>query len=351
LSAEEFSVIKTARNSVSARYVNHALEGLRRENYNLEGLLDQCQITVKDLNDKHQRIEIDRVVKLYRLCQMATRDETFCQLEYPTQLGQFRILALSLLNTRTLGKAMLRMTELNNLFHNSLQSSMATSHGQTTYIVERIPGHKVLTPLMIDSSLSVAHRFLGWLCNDRIILNQVSLDIPPPDYKSEHRHLYYGAPVLYNQPVNSFRFDNSYLEHRIVQNEASVESYTRRAPLDLHLPMDVGGALTQSVRLLTKESFTQRKLPPELDEIASRMGYKPHTLRRRLSEEGSSFHTIQSHVRRDIAIHHLGHPETSIEEIALHTGYSEPSAFIRAFKNWTGFTPLQFRKGMEVDKG
>jgi len=49
--------------------------------------------------------------------------------------------------------------------------------------------------------------------------------------------------------------------------------------------------------------------------------------------------------------YHLGHPETSIEEIALHTGYSEPGSFIRAFKNWTGFTPLQFRKGMEVDKG
>ncbi|BFM15003.1 AraC family transcriptional regulator [Maricurvus nonylphenolicus] len=342
--------IKTAKNSVSALYVNQALEGIRQENYNLEDLLYQCHLTEEDLYRKEQRIEIDKAVKLYKLCYQVTQDESLCQLEHPTQLGHFRILALSLLNTRTLGKALRRMTEFNNLFHNSFHFSINTSHGQTTYSVERIPGHKILTTHAIDGVLSLAHRFLGWLCNDRIILNQVSLDFSPPDYKNEHKHLYYGAPVLYNQPINSFSFDNSYLDHRIMQNEASVESYIRRSPLDLHLPIDVGGALTQSVRLLTKKAFTQQKLPPELDDIASHLNYKSHTLRRRLSEEGTNFHTIQSQVRRDIAIHHLGHPETSIEEIALHTGYSEPSAFIRAFKNWTGFTPLQFRKGMIVDE-
>lgn len=343
-------MIKTARNSLSSLIVSQVIEGVRQGDYNLEGLLDQCQITEKELSDRNQRIEIDKVVKLYKLCYQATQDESLCQFERRTELGTTRMMALSLLNTRTLGKAMQRMTEFNNLFHNSLRYSMSTSQGHTTFTVERIPGHKILTNHMVESGLTANHRFLGWLCNDRIILNQVTLDFPPPEYKDEYRYFYYGAPVLFNQSVTSMRFDSSYLDHRIVQSEASVESFIRRSPLDIHLPMNAGGALTRSIRLLTKESFTQRKLPPEFDDIALRMDFKPHTLRRRLSEEGTNFHTIQSQVRRDIAIHHLGHPETSIEDIALHTGYSEPSAFIRAFKNWTGFTPLQFRKGMEVDE-
>jgi len=39
-----------------------------------------------------------------------------------------------------------------------------------------------------------------------------------------------------------------------------------------------------------------------------------------------------------------------MEQIAAYTGYTEASAFIRAFKAWTGFTPLNFRKGMVVDE-
>jgi len=67
-----------------------------------------------------------------------------------------------------------------------------------------------------------------------------------------------------------------------------------------------------------------------------------------MKKEGTSFHTIVAQVRRDIAIHHLGAGELSIENIAYKTGYTEPGSFIRAFKAWTGFTPLHFRKGLEI---
>jgi AraC-like DNA-binding protein len=73
----------------------------------------------------------------------------------------------------------------------------------------------------------------------------------------------------------------------------------------------------------------------------------PHTLRRQL-RKGTEFHTIVSQVRRDIAIQHLGAGELSIENIAYRVGYTEPGSFIRAFKAWTGFTPLNFRKGLEI---
>jgi AraC-like DNA-binding protein len=45
-------------------------------------------------------------------------------------------------------------------------------------------------------------------------------------------------------------------------------------------------------------------------------------------------------------MHALGNPELTIEEVAIQAGYSEPAAFIRAFKAWTGFTPAKFRHGV-----
>jgi AraC-like DNA-binding protein len=160
--------------------------------------------------------------------------------------------------------------------------------------------------------------------------------------------MYYGAPVLFNQDCISLSFDNNYLEHPVVQNEASVENYVRRAPLDIYLPLNAAGDVSLEVRKQIQDMLTKTHFPLGLQELATRMQLNPQTLRRQLQREGSSYNSIKTQVRRDIAMHHLGRGETSIETIAEKVGYTEPSAFIRAFKAWTGFTPLQFKKGLNL---
>ena len=88
--------------------------------------------------------------------------------------------------------------------------------------------------------------------------------------------------------------------------------------------------------------------PPELLQVAATLGLQPQTLGRQLRQEGNHFSTIKAQVRRDLAIYLLNETTLSIEEIAYRVSYTEPSAFIRAFKTWTGFTPLGFRKGLVV---
>ena len=85
---------------------------------------------------------------------------------------------------------------------------------------------------------------------------------------------------------------------------------------------------------------------PELELVASTLDVHPQTLRRRLSKEGTSFSELKGQVRRDVALHFLGKQGVSIEEIAHRAGFSESSAFIRAFKGWTGVTPYTYRKGL-----
>lgn len=318
--------------------------------FDLDSLLHNCDLTNEMLKQPGARIPIEKLVKLTNLCTTATNDEIVGLLHKPIPIGFFRMMALSALHTRTLGQAMQRSAEFTNLFENSFQQSFVTKDKRAEVIWSRIPGHKILDNYAIDNTIATLHRFMGWLCNERIILNQVKVDFPPPDYAGEYQYLYYGAPVLFNQKYNSISFDRGYLDHRIVQSEASLESYIRRAPLDIYLPLSVGGKFTQTVRKLIKDLFVQQVEPPTLEQISDRLRFNTQALRRRLKDEGTSFHDIKAQVRRDIAIYHLGDPDTSIERIALFAGYTEPSAFIRAFKGWTGFTPLQFRKGLESDR-
>jgi AraC-like DNA-binding protein len=63
-----------------------------------------------------------------------------------------------------------------------------------------------------------------------------------------------------------------------------------------------------------------------------------------LSDEGTSFRQILSEVRRELASRHLIEQRLAIGEIAFLLGFSEPSAFHRAFKRWTGHAPLTYRE-------
>jgi AraC-like DNA-binding protein len=82
---------------------------------------------------------------------------------------------------------------------------------------------------------------------------------------------------------------------------------------------------------------------PTLEQIAPRLHMSSRTLRRRLDEEGTSFRQILGEVRRELASRYLMEGRLSVGEIAFLLGFSEPSAFHRAFKQWTGHAPHAYR--------
>jgi AraC-like DNA-binding protein len=87
-----------------------------------------------------------------------------------------------------------------------------------------------------------------------------------------------------------------------------------------------------------------RSLSASLGETARELGLSARTLTRRLHDEGSSFRAVKDALRRSLALAHLEKTKKSIAEIAAELGYSEPSAFFRAFQGWTGEAPSEHRK-------
>ena len=79
-------------------------------------------------------------------------------------------------------------------------------------------------------------------------------------------------------------------------------------------------------------------------EVASRLAVSERTLQRRLREEGVSFAGLEDAVRRERAFQLLRDGQLAQFEIAFLLGFSDPSAFTRAFRRWSGSTPLAWQK-------
>lgn len=82
----------------------------------------------------------------------------------------------------------------------------------------------------------------------------------------------------------------------------------------------------------------------QLGDLAHALQMSPRSLQRRLAEQGHSFQTLLGQTRQQLAEAYLRDASVELAEVALLLGYSEQSAFTRAFRQWTGVAPLQWRR-------
>jgi AraC-like DNA-binding protein len=76
-----------------------------------------------------------------------------------------------------------------------------------------------------------------------------------------------------------------------------------------------------------------------IDAIACTLGLSRQTLFRRLRADGVTFEQVLDELRHKLALNYLGVTRASVKQTARLVGYSDPSAFSRAFKRWTGLSP------------
>ena len=113
--------------------------------------------------------------------------------------------------------------------------------------------------------------------------------------------------------------------------DAKREHTTKDPPLTDQVKRALGNALSSD--------------DAQLSGVAKRLGMTARSLQRRLQDEGASFQTLRDETRRTLADRYLGEG-LSLAEISFLLGFSEPSAFFRAFKRWTGLTPIERRASL-----
>lgn len=85
-----------------------------------------------------------------------------------------------------------------------------------------------------------------------------------------------------------------------------------------------------------------------IESVAANFSLSVRTLQRKLKEDGVSYLQITEEVRKSLAIHYINKSSSSVKEISVILGYAQPSGFVRAFKNWTGKTPSEYKNFVEI---
>ncbi len=123
--------------------------------------------------------------------------------------------------------------------------------------------------------------------------------------------------------------DESIWKFLSAQAEGMLPAESRDRQLDRQVVLQIADVLTDGI--------------PSLAQVASDLGMSARTLQRRLSDQGLTFQALVDQARRETAERFLADTRYSIAEVAFLTGFSEQSAFTRAFKRWAGQTPGTYR--------
>jgi AraC-like DNA-binding protein len=328
--------------TIAICFVAAALESVRARRLDADALLREVGLSPGLLQSPQARVSAKHYGALWRLVALTLDDEFFGQDSRRMKSGSFAMICHSVLGCKTLRSAIDRTLRFYALILDDIYGKLSLAGAEASITLhqdtapQRVFAHEVLLMLL--------HGVACWLVGRRIPIKRAQFSYAEPAHSAEYR-LMYSTTLSFQAPHTAIVFDAAHLALPIVQNERTVKEFLRNAPENILLKYKNGSSLGARIRRRLRQSMPGEL--PEFEEVAAEMNIAPATLRRRLHEEGTFYQSIKDQLRRDLAIGYLSHSRRSAMDIGLELGFSERSAFHRAFKKWTGASPGEFRRRLQ----
>jgi len=330
--------------SIGTHYILTAIGGAKAKGIDTKALLKKFRIPEKPLKDPKARFGVDLVARLYAGVAEELNDEFMGFTEKPIKVGTFALMAEWVSHSTTLEELLRKGIRFYNQITDEVKVSLDIEGDHVYFTSEFRRPELDFEHFYIEYWHVIWHRFASWYIGKPIKLLGCYINYTPLD--ADEFEVLYRCPTHLKSKYNRLVFHKKYLQEPLVRSQADLQVFLKRAPIDMLTIPGEDTSLTARIKhLLTPKAFSEgdNLTLPSSQELAKTLEMSEQTLRRKLSAEGISYQQIKDSLRQDLANKLLRNAAINISDISKQLNFSEPRAFTRAFKQWSGMTPKEYR--------
>lgn len=331
--------------TINSHYILSALGGAKAKGLEADRLLQSAGIPKQRLNNPKARFPVESVARLYAGIALALNDEFMGFTQSPLKVGTFALMAEWVSRSRSLHELLENGIRFYNQITASLQMSLEIK-GEHVYLTTELAEPELdVEHFYIEYWHVIWHRFASWYIGKPIKLLTAYINYVPID--KDEFELLYRCPTNQKSKYNRLVFHKKYLQAPLVKTQRELDVFLNRAPIDLLTIPGEDNSLTAQINQIIEPrniSALEKLVLPNAKEIAAQLNISEQTLRRKLSLEGTSFQQIKDALRQNLANKLLLSETATIAKVSHFLNFSEPRAFTRAFKAWSGTTPKEYKR-------
>jgi AraC-like DNA-binding protein len=326
---------------IDARLAISVVKDLRQHGANAEGLLKEVGLRRTDVSDQDNRIPYAAVLALIERAATPVGDAS-----YGLRLGA----AQEARDSGLLGFLMLNSTTLLDAITNAQRYFRVVGEGEDIE-VERMGPHVTLRFRETDQALRGLRHNSDYIaaiivraCRDmtrkRVSPVRAEFMHGRPNARVAYPD-YLGCPVKFHAEWDALVYDAETMRLPVIGADSKLFKVLERACQKIIGPTPKKQDILHQVRELVIDGLAKGTV--QFDDVARELNMSSKTLERRLADRKTTFSALLDDIRNGLAKHYLTNTDLRLEQIAYLTGYSEPAPLVRAFRRWTGTTPMQFR--------
>jgi AraC-like DNA-binding protein len=327
---------------VSTLVAQALLRAAKKGGLDTNELLREVGVDPQRVNEPTETVPVAKEDALWRSVLARTDDPTF-GLRAARALGRgaLRGVEYAMRSSATLADALGLLERFSRLLHRSRFYYVRPESGGTVSLVYEAPSGEVPEAVVADFGLASIVLLLRDATGTDWSPRRVRLRHRGEGDPSAYRRVFRTTPE-FDEPENSLELDAAVLATPMREPDPALRAVLERYLQTELETVDPARSLEEAVRAAIGRSLPEQE--SDLEAVAVQIGLSSRVLQKRLQQAGTSFQEVLDGVREAQAKRYLLQPSITLAGAALLLGYSDVTAFHRAFKRWTGVTPGDFRR-------